>query len=118
MVEWLIVFRRAPFGWVNAVEALRLSAAAATEHHLELLFVDDGVFCLMRGQTPKGIGYPAIDKPLRMLKELDVKYHVDSESLEERGLKEEDLDPRYGIEITSPDEIAKIMTEKKVVLCF
>lgn len=118
LVKWLIVFRHAPFGWVNAVEAIRLSAAAATEHQLELLFVDDGVFCLMRGQAPKGIGYPAIDKSLRMLKELDVKYYADSESLVERGLKEDDIDPRYRIEITSSDEVAHIMAEKKVVLCF
>jgi sulfur relay protein TusC/DsrF len=118
LVEWLIVFRRAPFGWVNAVEALRLSAAAAAEHRLELLFVDDGVFCLLKGQAPKGIGYPGIDKPLRMLKELDVKYYVDSESLEERGLKEDDIDPRYGTEMTSSDEMGQIVMQNKVVLCF
>jgi sulfur relay protein TusC/DsrF len=118
LVEWLIVFRRAPFGWVNVVEALRLSAAVASEHRLDLLFIDDGVYCLMKGQAPKGIGYPAIDKSLRMLKDLNVIYYVVKESLEERGLREDDVDPRYAVEVTSLDKVAQIVMRNKVVVSF
>jgi sulfur relay protein TusC/DsrF len=118
LVEWLVVFRRAPFGWVNVVEALRLSAAVASEHRLQLLFIDDGVYCLMKEQAPKGIGYPAIDKSLRMLKDLNVAYYVVKESLHERGLREDDVDSRYRIEVTPLDRVAQIVMQNKVVVSF
>jgi sulfur relay protein TusC/DsrF len=118
LVEWLIVFRRAPFGWVNVVEALRLSSAVASEHALQILFIDDGVYCLMKGQAPKAIAYPAIDNFLKMLKELNVRYYVVQESLDERGLKRDDIEPAYQIEITPMDNVAEIITQNKVVVSF
>lgn len=118
MTNFLIVFRRAPFGWVSAVEAIRLSAAAASEHPLEVIFIDDGVYCLMKGQMPKTIGYPSIDRSFKMLQDLKVKYHVVQESLQERGVKTSDIDPDYSIEVTPLEKVAQIIQRNQVVISF
>nr|MDO8133170.1 DsrE family protein [Candidatus Njordarchaeum guaymaensis] len=118
MTNFLIVFRRAPFGWVSAVEAIRLSAAAASEHPLEVIFIDDGVYCLMKGQMPKAIGHPPIDRSFKMLQDLKVKYHVVQESLQERGVKTSDIDPDYSIEVTPLEKVAQIIQRNQVIISF
>ena len=67
---------------------------------MSLAFLDDGVYQLMKGQNTSGIGMKNFSPTYRALGDYDVKkLYVEKESLDERGLKPEDL-----MEITYEDE--------------
>ena len=58
----LLIIRKPPFGWIHIVEAVRLAAAAGSlTIPVTLIFIDDGVYCPLKDQFPKAIGYSAID---------------------------------------------------------
>jgi tRNA 2-thiouridine synthesizing protein C len=104
---------------------------AAFEQDVALAFVDDGVFQLTKGQNTDGIGVKNFSPTFRALGDYDVsKLFVERESLEERGLKEDDLieviyededddwAEKPAIHVKSRAEIADIMADSDVVLSF
>lgn len=90
--RFLFLQRRSPAEGQRAFEALDAAlTAAAFDQSVRLLFLDDGVWQLKRGQQ-------ASDgrNPMALLGGLDVydvvtPPMVEAESLQERGLREEDL---------------------------
>ena len=73
---------------------------AAFEQDVSLAFLDDGVFQLVKKQVTTGIGVKNFAPTYRALGDYEItKLYVEEESLDERGLKPEDL-----MEITYEDE--------------
>lgn len=130
--KFLYVNRRAPYGTIYALESLEVVLiGAAFEQDVSLAFVDDGVFQLTKGQNTDGIGMKNFSPTFRALGDYDVqKLFVERESLEERGLSEDDLieviyededadwEEKPAIRVVSRAEMADVMADADVVLSF
>jgi tRNA 2-thiouridine synthesizing protein C len=130
--KFLYVNRKAPYGSIYALESLEVVLiGAAFEQEVTLAFLDDGVYQLARGQETGGVGMKNFSPTYRALGDYDVnKFYVERESLEERGLSEDDLQEityededddwaeKPSIRVVSRDEMKKIMSEQDVILSF
>ena len=118
MKKFMFVNRKAPYGTIYALESLEVVLIAATfDQDVSLAFIDDGVYELVKGQDTKGIGIKNHSKTYRALDGYDVeKLYVERESLEARGLAEEDL--IVEVTVLSSAEMGKLMDEQDVVLSF
>ena len=130
--KFLYVNRKAPYGTIYALESLEVVLiGAAFDQEVSLAFLDDGVFQLTRDQKTDGIGIKNFSPTFRALGDYDVqKLYVERESLEERGLSEDDLievvyededddwAEKPSIRIVSRAEMADLMADQDVVLSF
>ena len=118
MKKFMFVNRKAPYGTIYALESLEVVLITATfDQDVSLVFLEDGVYQLMKGQDTSGIGIKNHSKTYRALEGYDVeKLYVERESLEARGLSEDDL--IVDVEVLSSDEMAGLMAEQDVVYSF
>ncbi len=130
--KFMFVNRRAPYGTIYAQESLEVVLiAAALEQDVSLLFIDDGVFQLTKGQNTEGVGMKNFSPAYAALGDYDVsKLYVEKESLEERGLTLDDLQhltwededddwaEKDSIRLVSRDEVKKLIEEQDVLLSF
>jgi len=116
--KFLYVNRKAPYGTIYALESLEVVLiGAAFEQDVTLAFIDDGVYELMKGQNTKGIEMKNFSPTYRALEGYDIeKLFVEKESLDARGLTEDDL--IVPVKVVSAREIADLMAESEVVLSF
>ena len=118
MKKFMFVNRKAPYGTVYALESLEVVLITATfDQDVSLVFLDDGVYELVKGQQTKGIGIKNFSPSYRALEGYDVeKLYVERESLQARGLSEADL--LVPVEVLSSAEMGALMAEQDVVLSF
>ena len=116
--KFMFVNRTAPYGSVYALESLEVVLiTAAFDQDVSLVFVDDGVWQLKRGQQTKGIETKNFSPAYRALEGYDVeKLYVERESLAARGLAESDL--LVDVTVLSSQELGALMAEQDVVLSF
>ena len=116
--KFMFINRKAPYGTVYALESLEVVLiTAAFDQDVSLVFSDDGVYQIKKGQNTDGIGMKNFSPTYRALEGYDVeKLYVDKESLEERGLTEDDL--LVDVEIISRAEMADLMDDQDVVMSF
>ena len=116
--KFLYVNRRAPQGTVYAHEALEVVLiGAAFDQDVSLAFIDDGVFQLKKDQDTSEIYTKNFSKIYSALEMYDVeKLFVEKESLESRGLTEEDLS--VDVKIIDSSEMKKLMSDSEVVFNF
>lgn len=114
----MYVNRKAPYGTVYALESLEVVLiGAAFEQDVSLAFIDDGVYQLTKGQDTGDSDMKNFSPTYRALEMYDVeKLYVDKESLEARGLSEDDL--LVDVEVKSAEEIRDMMEEQDVILSF
>ena len=114
----LYVNRRAPYGTVQALEALEaVLMGAAFEQSVTVLFLDDGVYQLKRGQDPGAFGMKDFSPTFRALEDYEVeRLVVERESLERRGLEPHDL--LVPVEVMGTDAVSRLMEEHDVVFSF
>ena len=130
--KFMYLNRRSSFGTVYALESLEVVLiTAAFEQDVSLVFIDDGVYQIVEGQNTDGISIKNFSKTYHALGDYEInKLYVSAESLEERGLTEEDLMPlvyededddweeKPSVKIVSNAELSKIMSEQDVCLSF
>ncbi len=128
--RFLYVNRKAPHGTVYALESLEVVLiGAAFEQDVSLAFLDDGVFQLVKKQVTTGIGVKNFAPVYRALGDYEVKKrYVERESLEARGLSEDDLmeithenddeEDVSSVEIVDRARMAEIMAAQDVILSF
>lgn len=116
--KFMFVNRSAPYGTIYALESLEVVLiSAAFDQDVSLAFVEDGVWQLKRGQQTKGIETKNFSPTYRALEGYDVeKLYVERESLEARGLTEDDL--VVEVTVLSSGELGRLMDEQDVVLSF
>jgi len=116
--RFLYVNRRAPYGSIYALESLEVVLiGAAFEQDVSMVFIDDGVYELKKGQDTKAIDMKNFSPTYRALEMYDVeKLYADKESMDARGLTEDDL--VVPVEVLSTEELANLMEEQDVVLSF
>ena len=130
--KFLYVNRRAPYGTIYALESLEVVLiGAAFEQDVELAFIDDGVYQIVKGQETEGIGAKNFSPTFKALGDYEVtKFYVEAESLAERGLTADDLmeimyededddwAEKPSIRIVNRAEMAEIMSVQDVILSF
>lgn len=116
--KFMFVNRTAPYGTVYALESLEVVLiTAAFDQDVSLVFIDDGVWQLKKGQQTTGIETKNFSPTYRALEGYDVeKLYVERESLAARGLTEADL--IVDVNVLSAGELGALMTEQDVVLSF
>ena len=116
--KFMFVNRKAPYGTVYALESLEVVLiSAAFDQDVTLVFTDDGVLQLKKGQSTDAIGMKNFSPTYRALEGYDVeKLFVDKESLDARGLTEDDL--LVDVQVVSKAELADLMDEQEVVMSF
>ena len=114
----MFVNRKAPYGTIYALESLEVVLITATfDQDVGLVFLDDGVYELMKGQNTKAVGIKNFSPAYRALDGYDVeKLYVERESLEARGLSEAQL--LVDVEVLSSAQMGQLMAEQDVVLSF
>ena len=116
--KFLYINRRPPHGSIYAHEALEVVLiGAAFDQDVSLAFIDDGVYQLKKNQDTSDINTKNFSKTYGALEMYDVeKLYVEKESLEQRGLSEDDL--MVDVKILTSDEMKKIITDSEVILNF
>ena len=116
--KFMFVNRKPPHGTIYALESLEVVLiTAAFDQDVSLVFLDDGVFQLRKGQQTKGIETKNFSSTYRALDGYDIeKLYVEKESLEARGLTEDDL----LVDVMVLDRVAlgALMDQQDVVLSF
>ncbi len=130
--KFMYMNRKAPYGTIYALESLEVVLiAAAFDQDVSLVFADDGVYQLMKGQNTEDIGMKNFSPTYSALGDYDIKkIYIEKESLEERGLSLEDLqDLKYededddwaekdSIHLVSREELAEVIDQQDVVFSF
>jgi tRNA 2-thiouridine synthesizing protein C len=114
--RFLFVNRKAPHGTVYALESLEtVLISAAFDQDVSVVFIDDGVFQLKKDQDTTGVNMKNFSRTFRALDGYDVeKLYVEKESLEARGLTQDDL--IVDVEVLDSKELGKIMAAQDVVI--
>ncbi len=82
---------------------------------MTVVFLDDGVFQITKGQDTKAINMKNFSPTFRALEGYDIeKLYVEKESIEARGLTPDDF--VVPVEVKSAAEIAALMAEQDVVI--
>lgn len=130
--KFMYVNRRAPYGTVYSVEGLETAlVGAAFDQDVCMAFIDDGVYQLMKGQDTSATGIKNFSPAYNALGDYDVtRLFVERESLELRGLSEDDLMPlvwedededwaeKPSIRVVSHEQLSDLIAEQDVVLNF
>jgi len=116
--KFMFVNRKAPYGTIYALESLEVVLiSAAFDQDVSLAFLDDGVYQIVKGQHTKAIDVKNFSPTYRALEGYDIeKLYVEKESLDQRGLTEDDL--LVDVQVVSSADMAKLMAEQDVVLSF
>lgn len=116
--KFCYINRKAPYGTIYALESLEVVLiGAAFEQDVSLIFMDDGVFQITKGQDTAGIGMKNFSPTYRALEMYDVeKLYVSAESLAERGLTADDL--LVDVEVVNAEQIRDLMEQQDVILSF
>jgi tRNA 2-thiouridine synthesizing protein C len=114
--KFMYVNRRAPYGTVYALEGLEVVLiGAAFEQDVSVAFVDDGVYQLKKGQDTSQSDMKNFSPTYRALEMYDVeKLYVEKESMEERGLTEDDL--IVPAEVLTRAQLADLLEQQDVFL--
>jgi len=115
----LIIFRRPPFGTVMAVEGLRMAEALlAFQVPLKVVFTEDGVFSLLKGQGKGALGFGDLGKAFAGLESMGLpQLMVVKEDLDSRGLSTGDL-VEAPIMTINACHLRTLIDEAKVVIPF
>ena len=125
--RFMFVNRRAPYGSIYALEMLEMVLiSAAFEQHAAIVFIDDGVFQIKKGQDTAALGMKNFSPTYRVVEmekddaneddDIDMVWRiiVEKESLEARGLEADDL--LVGVEVMAAEELSALMAAQDVVL--
>lgn len=118
MKKFMFVNRKAPHGTIYALESLEVVLITASfDQDCSLVFLDDGVYQLAKGQNTKAIGTKNFAPIYRALEDYDIeKLYVERESMQARGLTEDDL--MAPVTALSSAELGELMAAQDVVLSF
>ena len=128
----LYLQRQPPHGSSYPSESLEVALiAAAFDQDTSLAFIDDGVYQLLRAQDSDAIGRKNFSKTFGALGDYGItRLYIERESLQKRGLTEDDLMPIYwfdeedndteksALQIISQVQMADVIDRQDIVLIF
>jgi len=114
----LLVIKSSPYGSSMAAESFRIATAMIAMDVLpQLLFIDDGVYCLLKDQRPEAAGLNSYYERLKTLADL-VGLYAAKDSMVKRDLQPNDLDESYKVKLLSFQEATKLVMENETVIAF
>jgi len=114
----LLVIKSPPYGNLMAAEGLRIATALIAMDLLpQLIFIDDGIYCLMKNHQPEKAGLISFYDRLKTLSDL-IGLFLDKDSLAKRGLKILDLDNEFKVKSLSSAEVAEVFSENETIIAF
>lgn len=130
--KFMYLNRRAPYGTIYAWESLEVVLiGAAFDQEVSLMFVDDGVYQLVKGSNTSESDMKNFMPTYRTLGDYGVRHmYVDQASLEARGLTADDLievewedweteeEVDNIVEPVDTDKFKELMAESDVVFSF
>ena len=118
MAKIMFVNRNAPHGSIYAWEGLEVILIfGAFDNELAAVFMDDAVFSLKKGQDTTELGIKGFIKTLPVLEDYGCeKIYVEKESLDARGMTEDDI--AIPVIIADSATIAAAMAEQDCLLPF
>lgn len=130
--KMMYINRNAPYGTVYALEGLEVVLiGAAFEQDVSMAFIGDGVFQILKGQDTTDSEMKNFSPTYNALGDYEVtKLYVEQESLDERGLSQDDLMPlvyededddwaeKPSIVILPRKDLAKVMAGQDVLFNF
>lgn len=113
-----VLMRKAPYGSVYIAEGFRSAMGLGVfEMDVRVIFVDDGVYALVKDQDPAGLDMKSLGEGFPMLTDFGIKeFYVHDRSLADRGLTTDDL--VMDVEVVDGVTIARLLAESGVVLPF
>ncbi|MEO5339103.1 MAG: sulfurtransferase complex subunit TusC [Magnetococcus sp. MYC-9] len=125
----MFTVRKAPHGSIYVYEGLEVKLImAAYDADISVVFLDDGVFALKKGQDTKELGIKGFAATYGALMDYEIqKVYVDRHSMEVRGMTEEDLlvigedeetEEPVTPQVIDAQEIAAMMAEQHNILSF
>lgn len=113
-----LVIKSSPYGGGRAAEGLRLATAMIAMNVMpQIIFVDDGVFCLLKAQKPEVAGSPSFLERLKAVADL-IGVHAVSDSMVKRNLRSSDLDSTLNAETIPFNEAAEIIAQTEATITF
>lgn len=114
----MFLHRKAPHGTIYALEGLEaVLIFCSYEQEITLLFMDDAVLSLKKGQDTSELGTKNFSSSYRVLYDYGVeKVYVEKNSMEQRGLTLKDL--IMDVEVITEDEITGLMNDQDIILPF
>jgi tRNA 2-thiouridine synthesizing protein C len=125
--KFMYVNRKAPYGTIYALEVLEaVLISAAFEQHACIVFIDDGVYQIKKGQDTDAVNMKNFSKTygiIAMEKEdadedddMDMVWRiiVEQESMEARGISADDF--VIDVEVIPSAKLAVIMSEQEIVI--
>ncbi|MHB1645096.1 MAG: sulfurtransferase complex subunit TusC [bacterium] len=115
----MFLCKTAPYGTIYEQEAIEaMIMFSAYEQDISVAFIGDGVLSLKKGQNPSLINIKNFTQTyLVIIDDFEVSHlYVEKESLEERGMKEEDL--LTEVEVLKRADLISRIDEMKVILPF
>ncbi len=106
----VVIIRKPPHGTLYPAEGLRVAVAVSTSE-ATVVTLGDGVYTFLK-ETDKTL----YQRHLDFLKDAEIPIIIDKESLEERGLKSENLIEQ--VTVKEREEVLKILAEADVTLTF
>jgi tRNA 2-thiouridine synthesizing protein C len=130
--KFMYLNRRAPYGTIYAWESLEVVLiGAAFDQEVSLMFVDDGVYQLVKGSDTSKSEMKNFMPTYRTLGDYGVRHmYVDQASLEARGLSADDLievawedfeteeEVDNVVEVVDAEQAAQLLAESEVVFSF
>ncbi len=115
----MFLCKTAPYGTIYEQEVIEaMIMFSSYEQDIRVAFIGDGVFSLKKGQNPSLINIKNFAQTyLVLIDDFEVSHlYVEKESLDERGMKEEDL--LTEVEVLQRADLISKIDEMKVVLPF
>jgi tRNA 2-thiouridine synthesizing protein C len=125
--KFMYVNRKAPYGTIYALEVLEaVLISAAFEQHACIVFIDDGVYQIKKGQNTEAVNMKNFSRTygiIAMEKEdadedddMDMVWRiiVEQESMKARGLSADDF--VVDVEVIPSAKLAVIMSEQEIVI--
>ena len=117
MSKIAMILRRAPYGDINAAEAVRHALGAVSDDmEVSLILVDGGVLLARKGQDDTGTGFTNLETTVKDCKEMGVEVVADNLSLIEHGLNKEDI--VEGVVVASESDIAAALKKADSAMIF
>jgi len=114
----LLVIKSPPYGSGRAAEGFRMATAMIAMDVLpQILFIEDGVYCLVRNQKPEAVGLVSFGERLKTLADLVGVYAV-SDSMIQRKLTQNNMDESYNVKTLSLDEATTLISQNEAIITF
>ncbi|MCS7170812.1 MAG: DsrE family protein [Aquificaceae bacterium] len=107
-----VIIKGDPFSW-KCHEAFRVAMALGINCDVNLILIKDGVYAINRWH-PEELNIEGFDRLIENMEYVRVKIFAEDVSLEERGLRPEEL--LCHAEIKSMEEIGEMIRTSEVVL--